>query len=55
MELLAACAADVEAMFDANHAKERAAAAVGLAVAERDEAFRRLFEGGLSKGSKGSG
>jgi hypothetical protein len=44
MDYLAACAADVEAMFDANHAKERAAAAVSLAVAERDDAFRRLFE-----------
>jgi hypothetical protein len=44
MDYLATCAADVEAMFDANHAKERAAAAVSLAVAERDEAYKRLFE-----------
>jgi hypothetical protein len=43
LEHLATCAADVEAMFDANHAKERAAATVSRAVAERNDAFRRLF------------
>jgi len=43
MEHLATCAADVEAMFDANHAKERAAATVSHAVAERNDAYQRLF------------
>ena len=43
LEYLAACAADVEAMFDANHAKERAAAAVTRAVSARDAAYERLL------------
>jgi hypothetical protein len=43
MEHLATCAADVEAMFDANHAKERAVTALHHAVADRNDAYKRLF------------
>lgn len=43
MDYLAACATDVEAMFDANHAKKRAAAIVSRVVAKRDNAYERLL------------
>jgi hypothetical protein len=43
LDYLATCAADVEAMFDAHHARERAIAAVSRIVAERDDAYDRLL------------